>query len=240
MPPTKSMRLSVRGSPIASSGPSTESCSRCTSSDATGSAIGRASSVSVCHCPARYIAHWPFRVTSGPPVGDGYPRRKLVEEHVRRAADEILHDAVVRAESASPHPGTPRPGTTPPRVPPRRPTSPPLLTRGLRAARGQMLVRTGRACRPMVAVGDVEGRHVRKRPTIASSSEGSARQMVCSMPSAAVNAVRTARRPTRVRRRHRWRPSAGTSAGQDRFARAFRRCGGSGRSPCRAWSSRAS
>ena len=60
-PPTKSIRLSVRTSPMPSSGVSTVFCRRLTSSRSGGlTSLGPAPSASVCHLPSRNIATSPF------------------------------------------------------------------------------------------------------------------------------------------------------------------------------------
>ncbi len=242
MPPTKSMRLSVRGSPIAEERREdvhpAAAARRATPPDR---ATGCASSVERVPAPREIHRASTLARRVGPPGSTGRRVAQLGEKHVGRPARRDPSRRGDTAGSASRNRGRRRRGTT---------TLPSFPGRGRRHRRHGR--RPGRGPPPDAR------RRARRSPR-----DGGRRR--CRAPGRAANAATIAspaagsRPPDRVldavgRReavergavghaRDQARRStrrAGRSAGRGRFAPASRRCGASDRSPCPAASSRAS
>ena len=116
MPPTKSIRLSVRGSAMPRIGPSTRSCSSDTSSEPIGSRRSIVASSSVEQPPARPRGR--TRTTPGAAAAGPSPRssrpscREPLAERRRREPVERLHHPVVGQDRAARPTGTAPPGTS--------------------------------------------------------------------------------------------------------------------------------
>ena len=223
IPPTKSMRLSVRGSPTPRCGPSTVRCNTSTSSaSARDVPAGGAGNTSVCQRPARYIPTSPRRRGRrvARAVRDERPQRR--QERLRRLAAQVFDHSVV-GQDPDLRVGE-RGGDERRRAPRAR----------------QRLPRARRTRDAMMAVGDVErGQrlerlhqrlHIVARHAPHRVRHAVARREVVQRPAS----------PRRVGRSRRPRASGDTSGTRRPSARGSPSCAACGRLPCPCASSRAS